>query len=120
MSNTLIISSGEIISNNPDLVTQLLLRLRTKTLLKLKCVSKQWLSLICDPHFCISHTRYHQTNGFLSPTALFLKWIYALPSEFDVIPLKHNRAQSQSPFLLLLQLCSQHQCASVLLWVVSL
>ncbi|KAK8318692.1 hypothetical protein V6Z11_A13G188000 [Gossypium hirsutum] len=84
MSNTLIISSGEIISNNPDLVTQLLLRLRTKTLLKLKCVSKQWLSLICDPHFCISHTRYHQTNGFLSPTALFLKWIYALPSEVRV------------------------------------
>ncbi|KAG8472205.1 hypothetical protein CXB51_036500 [Gossypium anomalum] len=91
MSNTLIISSGEIISNNPDLLTQIILRLRTKTLLKLKCVSKQWLSLICDPHFCISHTRYHQTNGFLSPTALLLKWIYALPSEFDVIPLKHNR-----------------------------
>ncbi|XVF56768.1 hypothetical protein PTKIN_Ptkin06aG0146300 [Pterospermum kingtungense] len=47
------------------------------------------------PNFCLSHTRHHQTNGFLTPTALILKWYYTLPSEFDVVPLKHN---SRVPF----------------------
>ena len=88
-------SSADTIGNNPDLLTEILLRLPTKPLLKFKCVSKQWFSLISNRHFCLSHTRHHQINGFLTPTALLLKWYYTLPSEFDVVPLKHN---SKIPF----------------------
>ncbi|XP_022746366.1 F-box protein At5g07610-like [Durio zibethinus] len=96
MKNTsIIITSAETIGNNPDLLTQILLRLPTKPLLKFKCVSKQWLSLISCPNFCLSHTRHHQTNGFLTPTALLVKGYYTLPSEFDMVPLKHN---SRVPF----------------------
>ncbi|XP_022718751.1 F-box protein At5g07610-like [Durio zibethinus] len=87
---SIIITSAETIGNNPDLLTQIFLRLPTKPLLKFKCVSKQWLSLISNPHFCLCHTRHHQTNGFLTPTALLLKWYFTLPSEFDVVPLTHN------------------------------
>ncbi|KAE8659320.1 hypothetical protein F3Y22_tig00116962pilonHSYRG00063 [Hibiscus syriacus] len=67
--------SAEEIGNNHDLLTQLLLRLPTKSLLKFKCVSKQWLSLISDPQFCLSHTRHQHRDDdrFLEPTALLLK-----------------------------------------------
>ncbi|KAK9931542.1 hypothetical protein M0R45_018816 [Rubus argutus] len=34
-----------------DLIIEILLRLPVKSLLRFKCVSKQWLSLISDPHF---------------------------------------------------------------------
>ncbi|XVF30675.1 hypothetical protein REPUB_Repub16aG0078800 [Reevesia pubescens] len=92
---SIIITSAEAIGNNPYLLTEILLKLPTKPLLKFKCVSKQWLSLISDPHFCLSHTRHHQSNGFLTPTDLLLKWFYTLPSEFDVVPIKHD---SRVPF----------------------
>ncbi|KAB5574540.1 hypothetical protein DKX38_001734 [Salix brachista] len=43
--------SAETIANNEDLLTELLLRLPIKSLLKFKCVSKHWLSLISNPRF---------------------------------------------------------------------
>ncbi|XP_022747908.1 F-box protein At5g07610-like [Durio zibethinus] len=88
-------NSAEKIGNNQDILNQLLLRLPTKSLLKFKCVSKQWLSTISNPQFCLSHTRHHQHNGFLEPTALLLKPYLAAYLEFDVAPLKHY---SEVPF----------------------
>ena len=38
-----------------ELIIQILLRLPVKSLLRFKCVSKSWLSLITDPHFAKSH-----------------------------------------------------------------
>ncbi|KAE8708337.1 hypothetical protein F3Y22_tig00110346pilonHSYRG00132 [Hibiscus syriacus] len=89
--------SAEEIGNNHDLLTQLLLRLPTKSLLKFKCVSKQWLSLISDPQFCLSHTRHQHRDDdrFLEPTALLLKVHDIFSPEFDVVPLKHY---SEVPF----------------------
>ncbi|GMN41048.1 hypothetical protein TIFTF001_010276 [Ficus carica] len=46
-SNTM--KSAETIANNVDLLTQILLFLPIKSLLKFKSVSKHWLSLISDP-----------------------------------------------------------------------
>ncbi|XP_022744561.1 F-box protein At5g07610-like [Durio zibethinus] len=83
-------SAAETISCNQDLLTEILLRLPTKSLIKFKCVSRQWFSIISDPEFCFSHTRHHQSNGFLSPTAFLLKGVcFTPPSEFSIIPLKH-------------------------------
>ena len=38
-----------------DLIIQILLRLPVKSLLRFRCVSKSWLSLISDPQFAASH-----------------------------------------------------------------
>ncbi|XVE62456.1 hypothetical protein DITRI_Ditri06bG0119500 [Diplodiscus trichospermus] len=82
-------NSAEIIATNLDLCAEILVRLPTKSLLKFKCVSKQWLSLISNSQFCLSHTRQHQHNGFLEPTALLLRVEFTVSPEFDVVPLKH-------------------------------
>lgn len=94
MNPKLMIGSAEKIGNNQDLLAQILLRLPAKSLIKFKCVSKQWLSLISNPHFCLSHTRHQGDDGFLHPTALLLKVEYIL-DEFHVVPLKNF---SQVPF----------------------
>ncbi|KAK7363683.1 hypothetical protein VNO77_05834 [Canavalia gladiata] len=38
-----------------DLIIRILLRLPVKSLVRFKCVSKSWLSLISDPDFALSH-----------------------------------------------------------------
>ncbi|XP_022719941.1 F-box protein At5g07610-like [Durio zibethinus] len=95
MKKPKVMNSAEKIGNNQDMLTEILLRLPTKSLIKFKCVSKQWLSLISNSQFCLSHTRHHQHNGFLEPTALLLKVKNTISPEFDVVPLKHY---SEVPF----------------------
>ncbi|XP_040964778.1 uncharacterized protein [Gossypium hirsutum] len=77
MKTPMINSAAEKIAYNQDLLTQILLRLPTKSLIKFKSVSKLWQFIISDPDFCLSHTRHHHRNGFLSPTALLLKGLFA-------------------------------------------
>ncbi|KAF7144498.1 hypothetical protein RHSIM_Rhsim04G0064700 [Rhododendron simsii] len=50
-----------IVGSNLDLVTEILLRVPAKPLIKFKCVSKHWLSLISDSNFAINHTRRNPT-----------------------------------------------------------
>ncbi|MBA0602622.1 hypothetical protein Gorai_002796 [Gossypium raimondii] len=96
MKTPMINSAAEKIAYNQDLLTQILLRLPTKSLIKFKSVSKLWQFIISDPDFCLSHTRHHHRNGFLSPTALLLKGDrFSPPSEFSIVPLKHY---SKVPF----------------------
>ncbi|CAK8542486.1 unnamed protein product [Lathyrus sativus] len=42
----------------PELITEILLRLPVKTLLRCKCVCKSWLSLISNPDFATSHFQF--------------------------------------------------------------
>ncbi|XP_015873354.3 F-box protein At5g07610 [Ziziphus jujuba] len=44
--------SAQVVANNDDLLTQILVRLPINSLLTVKSVSKHWLSLISDPQFC--------------------------------------------------------------------
>ncbi|XVF42684.1 hypothetical protein PTKIN_Ptkin01aG0384500 [Pterospermum kingtungense] len=83
------ISSAETIGNNQDLLTQILIRIPPKPLLKLKLISKQWLSLISSLQFSHYHSLHHQNHGFLTPTALFLGVgnYYRPPFELPVLPL---------------------------------
>ncbi|KAI3906911.1 hypothetical protein MKW92_000161, partial [Papaver armeniacum] len=61
----------DIVIGDIDLLTLILIRLPAKSLLVFKSVSKQWLSLISDPIFVVTHSRRHKhkTSGlfFESP-----------------------------------------------------
>ncbi|XP_022744112.1 F-box protein At5g07610-like [Durio zibethinus] len=92
------ISSAETIAHNQDLLFQFLIRIPPKPLLKLKLISKQWLSLISSLQFSHSHSLHHQNQGFLTPTALFLGIgnCYIPPFELPVLPLN---PQTKVPIL---------------------
>ncbi|GAB4835485.1 hypothetical protein Ancab_000394 [Ancistrocladus abbreviatus] len=46
----------------PELWTQVFTRLPVKTLLKLRCVCKEWRSIIDDPYFAFVHLTYSNNN----------------------------------------------------------
>lgn len=47
----MITNSASILASNDDLLTEIFLRLPVKSLLRFKCVSKHWRSLITHPYF---------------------------------------------------------------------
>jgi len=107
-------SSAEVIGNNLDLVTEILLRVPAKPLLKFKCVSKQWLSLISDPKFCASYT-HHQPPA--APSALFLL-NYLASSPQLIVPLKNELMPITMPFwdhLNIPGFCIDQSCNGLLL-----
>ncbi|KAG6783453.1 hypothetical protein POTOM_012902 [Populus tomentosa] len=62
------LSSVDAVFGNDDLVTEILLRVPAKAVLKLKLVSKKWLSIISPTSFAILHTRrnpHTSCNGLL-------------------------------------------------------
>ncbi|KAF5956699.1 hypothetical protein HYC85_003924 [Camellia sinensis] len=55
--------AAELIANNSDLLTEILIRVPAKSLIRFKSVSKQWLSLISDPQFASDHAcRNHHSS----------------------------------------------------------
>ncbi|PIN20537.1 hypothetical protein CDL12_06779 [Handroanthus impetiginosus] len=66
--------SAEEIASNEDLLILILLHLPVKSLLRFKCVSKQWLNLISIPFFSQKHSLKNHTS---STSGLFL---YLCPS----------------------------------------
>ncbi|KAI5675492.1 hypothetical protein M9H77_06442 [Catharanthus roseus] len=55
-------SAAEMIAENQDLMVEILLHLPVKSLLRFKCVSKQWKSMISNPYFAHRHTRRNSTR----------------------------------------------------------
>ncbi|PRQ36131.1 putative F-box domain-containing protein [Rosa chinensis] len=49
-------SSAETVANIEELLKQILIWVPALSLIRFKCVSKQWLSLISDPEFRLRHT----------------------------------------------------------------
>ncbi|KAK7363689.1 hypothetical protein VNO77_05840 [Canavalia gladiata] len=47
--------TAETVQLPQELIIEILLKLPVKSLFRFKCVCKSWLSLICDPHFALSH-----------------------------------------------------------------
>ncbi|CAK7339006.1 unnamed protein product [Dovyalis caffra] len=89
------LSSADIIGGNQDILMEILLRIPAKSMFKFKCVSKQWLSVISDPEFCLSHTR-HKLSRHPTPNTLLLNNQYSSSPEFQVVPLKDA---TRVPFL---------------------
>ncbi|CAN4086442.1 unnamed protein product [Withania somnifera] len=63
--------SSEQIAGSEDILTEIFLRLPTKSLLRFQCVSKHWLSLISSTHFRRLHTRRSATSS-ASTVGVFL------------------------------------------------
>lgn len=88
----------EEVASDEDLLTEILKRLPTKKLLRLKLVSKQWLSLISTSHFSISHTRFLHNQHLLKPSAIFIDVIYRQPpSTFIHLPLNPAHIKRRLP-----------------------
>ncbi|GKV05140.1 hypothetical protein SLEP1_g17182 [Rubroshorea leprosula] len=49
------LSSADLIAGNDDLITEILLHVPAKFVIRLKLVSKRWLSLISDHNFLVRH-----------------------------------------------------------------
>ncbi|KAJ6430723.1 hypothetical protein OIU84_018268 [Salix udensis] len=69
------LSSADAVFGNDDLVTEILLRVPAKAVLKLKLVSKNWLSIISPTSFAIRHTRRnpHTVSALLLRFSSFFK-----------------------------------------------
>lgn len=87
-------SSAEIIGSSEDLLTQILIRLPVRPLLRFKSVSKRWLSLISSPQFSRRHTLQNPTSNKIA--GFFLR---KSPQEFQFLSLNPNpNPSSQRPF----------------------
>ncbi|KAF8016213.1 hypothetical protein BT93_H1655 [Corymbia citriodora subsp. variegata] len=58
-------------SFNEDIVIEILLRLPAKSLMRFKCVSKWWQSLISDPGFAKSHLQRLKAGDIISSQRIF-------------------------------------------------
>ncbi|XVF11270.1 hypothetical protein REPUB_Repub08aG0012400 [Reevesia pubescens] len=73
--------SAEAIANYNDLLSEILIGLPVKSLLRFKSVSKGWYSIISDPNFC---------RRLLPPDSvadLFLSGTFWLKLEYEFVPL---------------------------------
>ncbi|XP_019427235.1 PREDICTED: F-box protein At5g07610-like [Lupinus angustifolius] len=87
-----------IVASIEYLVHEILLRLPVKSLLRFKCVSKQWLALISEPKFCHSHTLRLYSNSYVFPSALLLAPAFVSSPTCQVIPLRTNNISGSSNF----------------------
>lgn len=85
-------AAAETVGVNEDIVTEILIRVPVKPLLRFKCVSKRWLSLISDPHFSRRHHHHHRRRTSLS--GIFLR--RTTPSNFQFVSL--DGTHSSPPF----------------------
>ncbi|XP_019427232.1 PREDICTED: F-box protein At5g07610-like [Lupinus angustifolius] len=85
-----------IVASLEYLVSEILLRLPVKSVLRFKCVSKQWLALISEPKFCHSHTLRLYRTSRVFPSAILLA-----PGDSptcQIFPLKSIKASDSSEF----------------------
>ncbi|XP_071911983.1 F-box protein At5g07610-like [Coffea arabica] len=77
------------IINNEDLLTEILLCLPPKSLLRLQCVSKLWLSIISRPNFRRLHARRNPTSS-AAATNLFFYRVFCWVPEFNFLCLSNS------------------------------
>ncbi|KAM5553406.1 hypothetical protein ABKV19_025558 [Rosa sericea] len=83
------ISLAEIIASTEELLTEILLRVPARTLVRFKCVSKHWLALISDPEFCHHHTLRNQNSSISAVFGDRSIDIFSI-----IFPLDHDRRGS--------------------------
>lgn len=80
-------SSSEAVASNDDLLTEILVHLPIKSLMKCKCVSKHWQSLISGPGFS---RRLYPDSHLVSGLILHPTYDRVIKKEYDFVPLKHT------------------------------
>ncbi|KAJ9172429.1 hypothetical protein P3X46_015670 [Hevea brasiliensis] len=91
-------NSAATVAETDDLLIEILTRVPTKPLLKFKCVSKRWLSLISNPQFGASHFLFQQRLN-PSPTALLINDFYYNAPNFHIIPLNTEKLHLSFDYL---------------------
>ncbi|XP_040369590.1 F-box protein At5g07610 [Rosa chinensis] len=83
-------SLPETILDYEDILTEILVRVPARTLVRFKCVSKHWLSLISNPNFCHLHTLRNPPHSSIS--AFFAR----TSNEFGLVPLDLDHGQTSN------------------------
>ncbi|KAI9124708.1 hypothetical protein K1719_004630 [Acacia pycnantha] len=84
--------SAEIIGENEDLLIEILIRVPAKSLIRFKCVSKRWLSIISQPEFCRRHALHHPSSKV---SGIFLRHTPGgTQSDFQFLSLNSNYSVS--------------------------
>ncbi|GMP36165.1 hypothetical protein CsSME_00008374 [Camellia sinensis var. sinensis] len=67
--------AADLIANNSDLLTEILIRVPAKSLIRFKSVSKQWLALISHSQFASDHSRrnHHSSSSSISAFYFYSK-----------------------------------------------
>ncbi|KAK9925456.1 hypothetical protein M0R45_033780 [Rubus argutus] len=91
-------SLAETVANTEDLLTEILVRVPAKPLVRFKCVSKHWFSIISDPKFCHRHTLRNPNP----PVSAVICDTSHHPFAFVPLDFDHIRSTSSSP-------CNNHE-----------
>ncbi|KAA8533899.1 hypothetical protein F0562_031416 [Nyssa sinensis] len=88
-------SAADTVAGNDDLLTEILLRLPIRSLIRFKSVSKHWLSLITNPHFCLRRNPHPNP-----PSGLFLhRSSRPTNPKFEWVPLDNTQnPTNNAPF----------------------
>ncbi|KAL1196799.1 F-box protein [Cardamine amara subsp. amara] len=80
-------SSAKIVADLDDVLIQILSLLSIKTLIRFKCVSKRWLSLITNPDFsnCVINSKHHPMtiSGFFLHSSRAIKYSFVSLDDHD-------------------------------------
>ena len=80
--------AAEVIAGNAELLTEILIRMPAKSLIRFKCVSKDWFSLISNSPFSCNHSNRY-------PSALFSGLFINPVTSFDDEKVKSVALHSQ-------------------------
>ncbi|KAH9678591.1 F-box protein [Citrus sinensis] len=86
-------SSSEAVASNDGLLTEILVHLPIKSLMKFKCISKHWQSLISSPGFS---RRLYPDSHLVSGLILRPTYDCVVKKEYDFVPLKYT--STTAPF----------------------
>lgn len=87
-----------------DIIFDILSRLPVRSLMRFKCVSKDWLSLIGDPSFVDAHLQIAKAdNGFIVETPIpmdrFCRVLKNIVPDRSFVEFQYDRLNSQSGFV---------------------
>ncbi|MED6124431.1 hypothetical protein PIB30_058818 [Stylosanthes scabra] len=92
-------SSGDGVLGDEDLLTEILVRLPVKALLRCKCVCKKWKSLISDPQFGYRNTlglcRNPKHNPYLNPSGIMVRPSNLALQKVNIIPFSNNNTKNR-------------------------
>ncbi|KAF9662918.1 hypothetical protein SADUNF_Sadunf18G0104300 [Salix dunnii] len=112
-------SPVDVVFGNDDFLSEILLHLPAKTVLKLKLISKKWLSIISHPSFAIRHSYLnpHTVSGFL----LNVSYHFKKPCSYRYVSIDGKSVVNVSPDFLLFDpdkpgsTCVSQSCNGLLL-----
>ncbi|KAF7127323.1 hypothetical protein RHSIM_Rhsim11G0078600 [Rhododendron simsii] len=104
--------AAELIANNLDLLTQILLCIPAKSIIRFKSVSKHWLSLLSDSGFASSHCRLNP-----KPLISSLYFYFYYEEKLESVSLNGSPTTPSLSFLhpLTGDFAVQHSCNGLLL-----